>query len=78
MRFEYNPYKPEESTPIFVDKMFSLAAEFSFDRTGYEEWIKATSVAPMIKPIQIVEKVAVEEKPEDPKAKKDGKKEGKK
>jgi len=77
IRFEYNPYKPDESIPIFVDKLFSLAAEFSFDRTNYEEWLKGTSISPMIKPIQIVERVAAEEKPEEPKTKKDGKKEAK-
>lgn len=76
--FEYNPYRPEESVPAFVDKMFSMAADFSFDRIAYEEWLKGTSVSPMIKPLQIVEKVPIEEKQEDPKAKKDGKKDGKK
>jgi hypothetical protein len=35
LAYELNPYKPEESTPIFVDKMFAIAAEFSFDKTNY-------------------------------------------
>lgn len=40
--------------------MLTLAGEFSIDRTGYEEWLKDTKTYPMIKPIQIVEKVPVE------------------